>query len=51
MDVSGPICGFELHLDSLPAPKAKPTRVKPKLELSEFMPLERDFAFIVDKSV
>jgi phenylalanyl-tRNA synthetase beta chain len=51
MDVSGPLCGFELHLDALPAPKAKPTKVKAKLELSEFMPLERDFAFIVDKSV
>ncbi len=51
MDTSGPICGFEIILDTLPAPKAKPTKAKAKLEISEFMPLERDFAFIVDKSV
>ncbi len=50
MDASGPLCGFEIILDALPVPKAKPTKVKPKLEISEFMPLERDFAFIVDKS-
>ena len=35
----------------IPAPKAKPTKVKEKLELSEFMPVERDFAFVVDRSV
>lgn len=51
MDISGPLCGFEIHLDALPAPKAKPTKVKAKLDMSDFMPLERDFAFVVDKSV
>ena len=51
LDVEGPITGFELLLEDIPAPKSKPTKTKPKLELSEFMPLERDFAFIVDRSV
>jgi phenylalanyl-tRNA synthetase beta chain len=51
LDVEGPLCGFEIVLDELPAPRAKPTKVKGKLELSEFMPLERDFAFVVDQSV
>jgi len=51
LDVDGPVAGFEIILDDLPAPRAKPTKVKPKLELSDFMPLERDFAFIVDRSV
>lgn len=51
LDVAGPIVGFELLLDDIPAPKSKPTKTKPKLELSEFMPLERDFAFIVDRTV
>ena len=32
------------------APKAKPTRTKPKLELSDLQPVERDFAFIVDRN-
>jgi len=27
------------------------TRTKPKLDLSEFMPVQRDFAFLVDRSV
>jgi phenylalanyl-tRNA synthetase beta chain len=32
-------------------PKAKATRAKPPLELSPFQPVERDFAFIVDRAV
>jgi phenylalanyl-tRNA synthetase beta chain len=51
LDVSGPLCGFEIILDGIPAAKAKPTKVKPKLELSDLMPLERDFAFVVDAGV
>ncbi|MGE3245053.1 MAG: phenylalanine--tRNA ligase subunit beta [Beijerinckiaceae bacterium] len=50
-DVKGPLVGFEIVLDALPAQRAKPTKVKPKLDMSEFMPLERDFAFIVDRGV
>jgi phenylalanyl-tRNA synthetase beta chain len=49
LDVEGPIVGFEIVLDALPAPKARPTKTKPKLELSDLQPLERDFAFIVDR--
>jgi phenylalanyl-tRNA synthetase beta chain len=51
LKVDGPVVAFELVLDDIPAPKARPTKVKPKLELSELMPLERDFAFIVDRGV
>jgi phenylalanyl-tRNA synthetase beta chain len=50
LDVEGPLAAFELTLDSVPAPKAKPTKIKPKLELSDLMPLERDFAFVVDRA-
>ncbi|MGP0105834.1 phenylalanine--tRNA ligase subunit beta [Rhodoblastus sp.] len=50
-DAPGPIIAFELLLDLLPPPKPKPTKAKPKLELSDFQPVERDFAFIVDKNV
>jgi len=49
--VEGPLVGFEIILDDIPPPKAKPTKVKPKLELAELMPLERDFAFVVDSNV
>lgn len=51
LDVKGPLVAFEIHLDQLPLPKAKPTKVKPKLVLSGFQPVTRDFAFIVDKAV
>ncbi len=48
LDVDGPILAFEVFLDAVPAPKSKPSKAKPPLELSEFMPLRRDFAFITD---
>jgi len=38
-------------LETTPEPKAKATRAKPMLELSAFQPVERDFAFIVDRGV
>ncbi len=50
LDVEGPLAGFEILLDNLPSPKAKPTKTKPKLELSDLQPLSRDFAFLVDRS-
>ncbi len=50
-DATGPLVAFEVTLDLIPPPKAKPTKAKPKLELSDFQPVERDFAFIVENSV
>ena len=51
LDAEGPLVGFEVVLEKIPEPKAKPTRVKPLLELSPFQPVERDFAFVVENSV
>jgi len=51
LDVKGPIVAIEITLDALPPPKARPTKMKPKLVLSDFQPVSRDFAFIVDKTV
>ncbi len=51
LDVKGPLVAFELHLDGLPLPKAKPTKMKPKLRLAEFQPVTRDLAFVVDAGV
>jgi phenylalanyl-tRNA synthetase beta chain len=47
----GPLVGFEVILERIPAPKAKATRAKPVLELSPLQPVERDFAFVVDRGV
>jgi len=51
LDADGPLCGFEVFVDAVPEPKAKPTRTKPKLELSAFQAVKRDFAFVVDRAV
>jgi phenylalanyl-tRNA synthetase beta chain len=47
----GPLVGFEVILETIPEPKAKPTRAKPLLELSPFQPVTRDFAFVVERGV
>lgn len=51
LNAEGPLVGFELVLNDIPAPKSRQTKAKPKLELSEFMPVLRDFAFLVDRLV
>jgi phenylalanyl-tRNA synthetase beta chain len=51
LDAEGPLAAFEVILEKIPEPKAKATRAKPVLELSQFQPVERDFAFVVDRAV
>jgi phenylalanyl-tRNA synthetase beta chain len=51
LDAEGPLAAFEVILEKIPEPKAKATRAKPALELSPFQPVERDFAFVVDRTV
>ena len=51
LDAQGPLVAFEVILERIPEPKAKATRAKPVLELSPFQPVERDFAFVVDRKV
>ncbi len=50
-DLKGPVAAFEVFLDAPPLPKTKATKARPKLVLSAFQPLERDFAFLVDAGV
>jgi len=50
-DLKGPVAAFEVFLDAPPLPKAKASKARPKLVLSQFQPLERDFAFLVDAGV
>jgi phenylalanyl-tRNA synthetase beta chain len=51
LDVSGALCGFEVFVDAIPDAKRKPTRTKPRLDLSQFQALKRDFAFVVARDV
>jgi phenylalanyl-tRNA synthetase beta chain len=51
LKAEGPLVAFEVILEKIPEPKARPTRAKPLLELSPFQPVERDFAFVVGNAV
>ena len=51
LKAEGPLVAFEVILEKIPEPKARPTRAKPLLELSQFQPVERDFAFVVASTV
>ena len=51
LDASGPIVGFEVFLDTIPAPRARATRSRPPLDVSDLQPVRRDFAFIVNEEV
>jgi phenylalanyl-tRNA synthetase beta chain len=51
LDIAGPVAAFEITLDRIPEPKARPTKMKTALDLSAFQPVTRDFAFIVPKAV
>ncbi len=50
LDVGGPVVGFEIFLDALPAQKAK-SRARPPLDAADLLPVRRDFAFVLDASV
>jgi phenylalanyl-tRNA synthetase beta chain len=48
-DLPGPVAAFEVFLDAVPASRAG--RARALLKLSVFQPVERDFAFIVDRDL
>lgn len=50
-DLKGPVAAFEVFLDAPPLPKVRATKARPRLVLSPFQPVERDFAFLVDSGI
>lgn len=50
LDVAAPVVGFEVFLDALPPEKRK-SRAKPPLAQSDLLPVKRDFAFVLDRTV
>ncbi|WP_417451997.1 phenylalanine--tRNA ligase subunit beta [Kordiimonas sp.] len=48
LDVDGPVVGFEVYLDAIPAPR-KSGAAKGALHVSNLQSVERDFAFLVSK--
>jgi len=49
LDAKGPMAGFELFFDNLPPHKDKGTKSRALLHPSPFQPVERDFAFVLDR--
>jgi phenylalanyl-tRNA synthetase beta chain len=50
-DLKGPVAAFEIFLDAIPEAKPRNSKARSKLEASDLMPVERDFAFVVDRKV
>jgi phenylalanyl-tRNA synthetase beta chain len=50
LDLRPPLAGFEVFLDAVPEPRAARARPTP-LQLPVFQPVERDFAFVVDRAL
>lgn len=51
LDINGPLVGFEINLAALPEPRKKATKTKGAMQASDFQPVHRDFAFVVDDEV
>ncbi|MCA8927976.1 MAG: phenylalanine--tRNA ligase subunit beta, partial [Alphaproteobacteria bacterium] len=50
-DLDTAVCGFECFLDRIPQPRAKGGKARPLLKLEALLPVERDFAFLMDAGV
>ncbi len=50
LDVDGPVAGFEVFLNALPAEKKK-GRARPAFAASDLLPVKRDFAFVLESTV
>jgi phenylalanyl-tRNA synthetase beta chain len=48
-ELRGPVAAFEVFIEAVALPRSG--RARPPLKLSVFQPVERDFAFIVDREV
>ncbi len=51
LGLKGRAAAFEIFLDRIPMPKAKGGKARPLLKASSFMPVARDFAFLIDRDV
>ena len=45
------VYAFEVYMDNIPLPRDAQSKAKKKLELSQFQPVDKDLAFVVDKKV
>jgi phenylalanyl-tRNA synthetase beta chain len=50
LDAKAPAIAFEVILNAIPSPRAK-SATRPALDVSDLLPVTRDFAFVVDETV
>ena len=48
LDADGPMLAFEIVLDALPEPRGQKSKARGPANLTNLMPLTRDFAFVVE---
>ncbi len=51
LDVKGPLVGFEIILNAIPAPKGKGRTSRAAMDVSDLQTVTRDFAFVIDEAV
>lgn len=51
MGIKQRVVAFEVIMDNIPLPRNSADKARKKLELSQFQPLDKDMAFVMDKSV
>lgn len=49
--IKGRVVAFEVFLDNIPLPRGSQDKARKKLELSQFQAVDKDLAFIVERSV
>ena len=51
LDIKTNVMAFEVFLDNIPLPRDSKSKAKKKLELSQLQAVDKDLAFVADKSV
>lgn len=51
LDIKSRVVAFEVNLNNIPLPRQSASKARKKLELSQFQAVDKDLAFVVDKTV
>ena len=51
LDIKSRVVAFEVNMDNIPLPRKAASKARKKLELSQFQAVDKDLAFVVDKTV
>lgn len=51
LDIKSRVVAFEVNVNNIPLPRQSAGKARKRLELSQFQPVDKDLAFVVDKTV